>query len=37
MVGAGADWLYELEEWDAIFDKETQKELYLEQKNLLLL
>ena len=32
MVGAGADWLYELEEWDAIFDKETQKELYLEQK-----
>lgn len=32
MVGAGADWLYELEEWDAIFDKEKQKELYKEQK-----
>lgn len=32
MVGAGADWLYELEEWDAIFDKDTQKSLYKEQK-----
>lgn len=32
MVGAGADWLYELEEWDTIFDKDKQKELYKEQK-----
>lgn len=32
MVSAEADWLYELEEWDAIFDKERQKELYKEQK-----
>lgn len=33
MVAAGADWLYELEEWDAIFDKDTQKALYKEQKS----
>ena len=32
MVAAGADWLYELEEWDAILEKEKQKELYKEQK-----
>lgn len=32
MVDAKADWLYELPQWDAIFDKETQKALYLEQK-----
>lgn len=32
MVGATADWLYELEEWDALLTKEKQKELYLEQK-----
>ncbi len=32
MVAAGADWLYGLEEWDAIFDKDTQKALYKEQK-----
>ena len=32
MVDAQANWLYELPEWDAIFDKETQKKLYLEQK-----
>ncbi len=32
MVAAGADWLYGLEEWDAIFDKDKQHELYLEQK-----
>ena len=32
MVAAGADWLYQLPEWDAIFDKDRQKELYLEQK-----
>lgn len=33
MVAAEADWLYGLEEWDAIFDKETQKTLYREQKS----
>ena len=33
MVAAQADWLYELEEWDAIFDKDKQKELYKEQKS----
>lgn len=32
MVGAGADWLYELEEWEAILDEETRKALYKEQK-----
>ena len=32
MVDAKADWLYGLEEWDAIFDKDTQKALYKEQK-----
>lgn len=32
MVGAGADWLYELEEWEDIFDEETRKALYKEQK-----
>ena len=32
MVAAGADWLYGLEEWNAIFDEEKQKELYKEQK-----
>ena len=32
MVDAKADWLYELPEWDAIFDKEKQHELYMEQK-----
>ncbi|MCR5109062.1 MAG: SEC-C domain-containing protein [Lachnospiraceae bacterium] len=32
MVAAQADWLYGLEEWDAIFDKETQERLYKEQK-----
>ena len=32
MVAASADWLYNLPEWDAIFDKEKQKELYTEQK-----
>ena len=32
MVDAKADWLYELPQWDAIFDAETQKQLYLEQK-----
>ena len=33
MVGAGADWLYELEEWNDIFDEETRKALYKEQKS----
>lgn len=33
MVGAGADWLYGLEEWEAIFDEETRKALYKEQKS----
>lgn len=33
MVGAEADWLYGLEEWNAIFDEEKQKELYKEQKS----
>ena len=32
MVDAKADWLYELPEWDEIFTKEKQKELYKEQK-----
>jgi hypothetical protein len=32
MVAAGADWLYELPEWDAIFDEDKRKELYREQK-----
>ena len=32
MVAAGADWLYSLEQWNAIFTPERQKELYKEQK-----
>lgn len=32
MVAAGADWLYDLEEWEPIFDEEKRKELYKEQK-----
>ena len=32
MVGAGADWLYGLEEWNSIFDEAKRKELYHEQK-----
>ncbi len=32
MVDAKADWLYNLPEWDEIFDAETKKALYLEQK-----
>lgn len=32
MVAANAEWLYGLPMWDDIFDKETQKALYLEQK-----
>ncbi|MCR4902271.1 MAG: SEC-C domain-containing protein [Butyrivibrio sp.] len=33
MVGAGADWLYGLKEWEEIFDEDKRKELYKEQKN----
>ena len=33
MVAAGADWLYGLTEWEAIFDEETRKALYKEQKS----
>ncbi|MFV0361660.1 MAG: SEC-C metal-binding domain-containing protein, partial [Suipraeoptans sp.] len=32
MVGAGADWLYELPQWEPIYDEEKRKELYKEQK-----
>lgn len=32
MVAADAEWLYGLEEWDEIFDAETKKKLYKEQK-----
>lgn len=32
MVGAKADWLYNLPQWDHILTKERRKELYLEQK-----
>ena len=33
MVAAGADWLYELPQWEPIFDEETRKALYKEQKS----
>ena len=32
MVAAEADWLYNLEEWNNIFDEDTRKALYKEQK-----
>lgn len=32
MVDAKADWLYELPQWNEIFDGETKRRLYLEQK-----
>lgn len=32
MVEAGADWLYELPEWDELLTPERRKELYREQK-----
>lgn len=32
MVDAKADWLYELPQWEAIYDEETRKRLYREQK-----
>ena len=31
MVAAGADWLYELEEWEPIFSEEKRKELFLQR------
>ncbi|HWT75951.1 MAG TPA: SEC-C metal-binding domain-containing protein [Mobilitalea sp.] len=33
MVAAEADWLYDLEEWDALLTPERRKELYREQRN----
>ena len=33
MVAAGADWLYNLEEWKDIYDEETRKRLYREQNS----
>ena len=32
MVGADADWLYNLPQWEPIFSEEKRKELYKEQK-----
>ncbi|MBR6402550.1 MAG: SEC-C domain-containing protein [Eubacterium sp.] len=32
MVGCAAEWLYTLPQWDKIFDKEKQKELYKTEK-----
>ena len=32
MVDAKADWLYELPQWEDIYDEETRHRLYLEQK-----
>lgn len=32
MVDAKADWLYELPQWESIFDEATRHRLYLEQK-----
>lgn len=32
MVDAKADWLYDLPQWESIFDEETRKRLYREQK-----
>ncbi len=32
MVAAQADWLYNLEEWNDIYDEDTKKRLYREQK-----
>lgn len=33
MVAAEADWLYNLEEWNDIFDEDKKKALYKEQKS----
>ena len=32
MVDAKADWLYELPQWDEIFDADTRHKLFIEQK-----
>ncbi len=32
MVDARADWLYELPQWNEIYDEETRKRLFLEQR-----
>ena len=32
MVAADAEWLYNIKAWEDIFDEETRKALYLEQK-----
>lgn len=32
MVGARAEWLYELPQWDKLLDRETRKALYRKQK-----
>ena len=32
MVDAKADWLYELPQWEAFFDEDPRRKLYLEQK-----
>ncbi len=32
MVDAKADWLYELPQWEKIFDEDTRNKLYMEQK-----
>lgn len=32
MVDARADWLYELPQWNDIYDEETRKRLFLEQR-----
>ncbi len=33
MIAAEADWLYNLEEWNAIFTEDQKKKLYKEQKS----
>ena len=33
MVSATADWLYNLPQWEKIYDEETRKALYIDQKN----
>lgn len=33
MVEAKADWLYNLPQWEAIFDEETRTRLYKDQRN----
>ncbi len=33
MVAAGADWLYNLPQWEPVYDEETRQRLYHEQKS----